>query len=116
MTKKTTLAAAVGTAVVTTLSLGSAVQAAENPFGMTQLSRGYMVAMEEGKCGGAAKTEAKTEEGKCGGAAKTEEGKCGGAAKTEVKTEEGKCGAVMKTEEGTSAGAKKTEEGASSGD
>ena len=90
MTKKTTLAAAVGTAVVTTLSLGSAVQAAENPFGMTQLSRGYMVAMEEGKCGG--------------------------AAKTEVKTEEGKCGAAMKTEEGTSAGAKKTEEGASSGD
>jgi uncharacterized low-complexity protein len=104
MTKKTTLAAAIGTAVVTSLSLGSAVQAAENPFGMTQLSSGYMVAMEEGKCGGAAKTETKSEEGKCGGAAKTEtkteEGKCGGAMKTEPKTEEGKCGAAKKAEEG----------------
>jgi uncharacterized low-complexity protein len=85
------LAIAVGTAIVTSLASVNAATAAENPFAMTELSSGYMVAeMAEGKCGGATKT---TEEGKCG------EGKCGGATKT---TEEGKCG------EGKCGGAKAT--------
>ncbi|MDH3527684.1 MAG: hypothetical protein OEN52_08215 [Gammaproteobacteria bacterium] len=68
------LAIAVGTAIVTSLASVNVATAAENPFAMTELSSGYMVAeMAEGKCG----------EGKCGGAAKTmKEGKCG----------EGKCG------------------------
>ena len=97
MSNKTTrkqLAIAAGAALVTSLASTSTVNAAENPFAMTQLPGGYMVADShmEGKCGGAKK---EAEEGKCGGAAKTAEegkcgeGKCGGAAKT---AEEGKCG------------------------
>ena len=59
------LAIAAGAALVTSLASASAVNAAENPFAMTELPGGYMVAEShmEGKCG----------EGKCG------EGKCGGA-------------------------------------
>jgi len=104
MSEKTTLkplAIALGAAFVTSLASIPVANAAENPFAMSELSSGYMVAdshMEggdkgkaEGKCGegkcGGAKTEGKAEaEGKCG------EGKCGGA-KTEGKAEaEGKCG------------------------
>ena len=100
-TNRKSLAIAAGAALVTSLASTSAVNAAENPFAMTQLPGGYMVAdshMEgkcgEGKCGGAKKEgEGKCGEGKCGGAktegAKTaEEGKCG----------EGKCGEGMKKE------------------
>ena len=102
-----TLALAAGAALVTSLASTSAVNAAENPFAMTQLPGGYMVAdshMEgkcgEGKCGGAKKEgEGKCGEGKCGGAAKSAEegkcgeGKCGGAKKEgEGKCGEGKCG------------------------
>lgn len=87
------LAAAVGAAMVGSLATVSLANADDNPFGMTQLSSGYMVAEKaegkcgEGKCGGdkGAKSEGKCGEGKCGegkGAAKTGEGKCG----------EGKCG------------------------
>lgn len=90
------LAAAMGTALVATLAALPAVQASDNPFGMTQLSSGYMVAdatkAQEGKCGegkcGAA--DAKAKEGKCGAAdAKAKEGKCGAA---DAKAKEGKCG------------------------
>jgi uncharacterized low-complexity protein len=72
-TNRKTLAIAAGAALVTSLASTSAVNAAENPFAMTQLPGGYMVADAhmEGKCG----------EGKCG-AKKEGEGKCG----------EGKCG------------------------
>ena len=56
MPKKSTmkpLAAAVGAAFVTSLAGTSVVNAAENPFAMSELSSGYMVAeMAEGKCGG----------------------------------------------------------------
>ena len=101
------LAIAAGAALVTSLASASAVNAAENPFAMTQLPGGYMVAEAhlegkcgEGKCGGAKKEgEGKCGEGKCGGAAKSAEegkcgeGKCGGAKKEgEGKCGEGKCG------------------------
>jgi uncharacterized low-complexity protein len=60
MSKKSTmkpLAAAIGTAVVASLASVSYVQADQNPFDMSNLSSGYMVADHgEGKCG----------EGKCG--------------------------------------------------
>jgi len=103
MSNKTTikpLAIAVGTVFITTLASATATNATENPFAMTELSNGYMVAdaaegkCGEGKCGGekkAAESTGKMEEGKCGGekkavdaesADKTKEGKCG----------EGKCG------------------------
>ena len=60
MSKKTSmkpLAAAIGTALATTLAAVPAANADQNPFGLTELSSGYMVAGAEGKCG----------EGKCGG-------------------------------------------------
>jgi uncharacterized low-complexity protein len=78
------LGLAIGAVVSTSLLVGPAGYAAENPFGMKALSKGYMVAdaagkSEEGKCG----------EGKCGGDKKAEEAKCG----------EGKCGGDKKATE-----------------
>jgi len=73
-------------------------QADANPFAVTELGSGYMVAANaegkcgEGKCGGAEKERTKEEkagEGKCG------EGKCGAkneASDSEKKGGEGKCG------------------------
>jgi len=98
MSKKTVLkpvAVALGAAFVTSLAGASVANAAENPFGMTELSSGYMVAegdMKEGKCG-----EGKTEkEGKCGEGKMKKEGKCGeGKMKKEGKCGEGKCGEGM---------------------
>ena len=64
------LAIALGAAFATSLTGASIANAGENPFGMTELSSGYMVAdSHEGKCGEGKKMK----EGKCG------EGKCGGA-------------------------------------
>ena len=98
--KLTPVAAAMGVALVASMAALPAAQADENPFGMTKLSSGYMVAgghmgkegkCGEGKCGGDAKgKEGKCGEGKCGGAAKGKEGKCG----------EGKCGGAAKGKEG----------------
>ena len=94
VTKKP-LAIALGAAFVTSLAGTPVANAAENPFAMSDLSNGYVVAeMEEGKCG----------EGKCGGDKAKKEGKCGGdkaeamategadKAKAEGKCGEGKCG------------------------
>ncbi len=110
MSQKTTLkplTLALGAAFVTSLAGTPVANAAENPFAMSDLSSGYMVAemdenkMEkegkcgEGKCGGdKTKKEGKCGEGKCGGdkAKKMEEGKCGG----DKKMEEGKCGGDKK--------------------
>ena len=54
------LAIALGATFVTSLAGTPVANAADNPFAMTELSSGYMVAGShmEGKCG----------EGKCGGA------------------------------------------------
>jgi len=108
MSKKTTLtplAVAAGAAFVTSLAGTTVANAAANPFAMSELSSGYMVAeMAEGKCGGTkaadeTKTmkEGKCGEGKCGGTKATEEGAeaAAGTAKTmkEGKCGEGKCGA-----------------------
>ena len=75
MSKKTTLkplAVAMGAAFVTSLAGAGVANAADNPFAMSDLSSGYMVAEShtkdmEGKCG----------EGKCGEKMKSSEGKCG---------------------------------------
>ncbi len=99
------LSVAVGAAFISSLA-GTAVAATENPFSMTQLSSGYMVAENqegkcgEGKCGGMGdknkvKAEGKCGEGKCGGMGDTHAGKTGeemGKAKAEGKCGEGKCG------------------------
>jgi len=82
----------------TAMGLGLAGQAAAdaNPFGLTDLGHGYMVAAE-GTCG---EKKAEPQEGKCGEnkpAPKAEaEGKCAANNETPVpqpKNEEGKCGA-----------------------
>ena len=92
-TVMTPLSVALGAAFVTSLAGTSVANAAENPFAMTELSNGYMVAEQhEGKCGGA-----KTEEGE---AMKEGEGKCGGAMKTEEAEAEGHEGKVEKEAEG----------------
>lgn len=76
---KSIISAAVGSAFAATLGLAPIASAAENPFAIQTLEKGYMVAQahtydEDTKTG-----EGKAGEGKCG------EGKCG----------EGKCGAAM---------------------
>ena len=94
------MAVVLGSAVTATLATVPAAQADANPFGMTQLSEGYMVAdSHEGKCGGMKGKEGKCGEGKCGAKEKEMEGKCGegkcGGAKEkkmEGKCGEGKCG------------------------
>ena len=99
MTQKSSikpLAFALGAAFATGLSAPAVVNAADNPFAMTELSSGYLVvAATEGKCGGNMKSKSDTE-AKCGankaGDKTGKEGKCG-ASKTSDKTgKEGKCG------------------------
>jgi uncharacterized low-complexity protein len=134
---KKPLAIALGAAFVTSLAATPVANATANPFAMSELSSGYMVAeMKEGKCGsGKVMDESKSssgmmmEEGKCGAnkakaaessdKAKAEgkcgEAKCGGNKKM---MEEGKCGGNKKMmEEGKCGGNKKMmEEGMSGGD
>jgi len=88
------VAALVGATLVGTLSAVNVAQAAENPFGATQLESGYMQLAgkdSEGKCG-----EGKCGEGKCGGDKAADEGKCGG----DKKDGEGKCGGEKAAGEG----------------
>ncbi len=83
--KKTVLTTAIGLAGA--LAFG-AVNAAENPFAMQDLGKGYQVADKhmDGKCGGD-----KKKDGKCG-EGKKKDGKCGGDKKKDGKCGEGKCG------------------------
>ena len=110
MSEKTTLkplAIALGAAFVTSLASIPVANAAENPFAMSELSSGYMVADSHMEGGDKAKAEGKCGEGKCGGEKKMDkegkcgEGKCGGdkaegKAKAEGKCGEGKCGGEKK--------------------
>ena len=93
---KKLLSIAVGSTMVASLATGVAV-AAENPFTMNTLDKGYQVAMSimpEGSCGDKG-TEGKCGEGKCGGD-KVGEAKCGAEMKkTEGKCGEGKCGGAQ---------------------
>ena len=69
MSKKTLIAAAVGTAFVAGMTAAPIASAAENPFALSGLSSGYQVADHH---------VAKPMEGKCGAmGAKSAEGKCG---------------------------------------
>ncbi len=88
MLKKRTpksVAAALGTTFAIALAASPITNATDNPFSLTEISSGYMVADQaegkcgEGKCGGEKSHEEKhddkkSSEGKCG------EGKCGGQA------------------------------------
>ena len=110
MTRKSNLkpvAAAVGAALVGSLSAVNLASAADNPFGASPLQGGYMQLasshegekeqagegkeMKEGKCG----------EGKCGGDMKMKEGESGeDKAMKEGKCGEGKCGGNMEEKKG----------------
>jgi uncharacterized low-complexity protein len=109
MTEKKSLkpvALAIGATFAASLAGTSVANAADNPFGASRLSSGYMVAAAEGKCGegkcGAGMMKEKAAEGKCGagtkeGMEKATEGKCGAGMKEGMeKATEGKCGAGMK--------------------
>ena len=93
MLKKNSLkpvSAFMGTAFAVSLVASPIAGAAENPFGVTELSNGYMVADAEGKCG---EGMDKKMEGKCGGGMdKKMEGKCGEGMDKKM---EGKCGEGM---------------------
>ncbi len=84
---KTPLAAAMGTAFISTFT-ATVVSAETNPFGMTELSNGYMQVAEAEKADQAEKGMPGMKEGTCG------EGKCGGAmmsAPDTKKAQEGAC-------------------------
>ena len=83
------LVAAVGAALAASAFTMSAANAQENPFEITTLSSGYMVADSEGEGEAKDSAEGSCGEGKCG------EGKCGeGEAKDKAEGScgEGKCG------------------------
>jgi uncharacterized low-complexity protein len=93
------IASALGITLAATIAATPIAQADQNPFGVSEMSSGYMLAgheeghdgkAEEGKCG-----EGKCGEGKCGeGKAKghDKEMKGEGKAKGHDKDKEGKCG------------------------
>jgi len=96
---KTPLAAAMGAALISTFA-ATAANAEANPFGMTELTSGYMQVAE-------ADAANKTGEMSCGAAMggmakpKAPEGSCAGnkkpaAAGSTSKTTEGSCGDMMK--------------------
>lgn len=107
---KTPLSLAMGTAVLTGFAMN--VQAETNPFALTDLANGYMVAEaaktnSQGACGGNVSdangkkigqsgAKAKSTEGSCG------EGMCGGMMQggKMKKGMEGVCGEMMKGKEG----------------
>ena len=76
--KKTLISVAVGSAFAASIGVAPLAVAAENPFALQSLDKGYMVADNHG-----AKAKG-MKEGKCG------EGKCGN-----MKMGEGKCGMAM---------------------
>jgi uncharacterized low-complexity protein len=101
---KKALAAAVGSVFVVSLATAPIASADSNPFGMSELSSGYMQVADshmgkgkEGQCG----------EGKCGGEKAKKEGQCGeGKA-----AKEGQCGEGKPAKEGQCGGEKAKKEG-----
>ena len=111
---KTPFAAAMGVAIISNFAVNTA-QADTNPFGMSELSQGYMQVAEakagEMACGAGMKMEKpKTPEGACAGKkteakpadAKAAEAKCGAMMEGDKmkKGMESACGAMMKGKEG----------------
>ena len=81
------LSTALGASFTISLIISPVAHATDNPFEVTSLGSGYMVADgHEGKCG-----SKKDAEGKCG-CKEDAEGKCGSKKDAEGKCGEGKCG------------------------
>lgn len=98
---KTPLATAMGAAVISTIA-ATAAHAEANPFGMTELSSGYMQVAEAGKagemaCGASMKMDnlPKGPEGACAGKAKPAAQKPADKA-AEAKCGQSQCGGMMK--------------------
>ncbi len=98
-TMKKSLTVALGTTFIAAMAASPVANADTNPFGMQNLSSGYMQVAEgkcgEGKCGEGKMKKEKVKEAKCGASHKKEmEGKCGEKKKMkkEKKCGEGKCG------------------------
>ena len=122
---KTPLAAAMGAAFLSTFA-ATAVNAEVNPFGMTEMSAGYMQVAAADKaaemaCGAAmgGMEKPKAAEGACAGNKKTDgakatEGSCGAMMKDgKMKPGmEAACGAMMKGKEGACGNMSKGKEGA----
>ncbi len=127
---KTPLATAMSAAFISTIA-ATAVHAEANPFGMTELSSGYMQVAEADKkagemaCGASMNMEKpKAPEGACAGsvkkpaAEKAAEAKCGqsqcGAMMKDGKMKPGmeaSCGAMMKGKEGACGNMNKADDG-----
>ena len=94
---KTPLAAAMGVAFMSTFAV-TAANAEANPFGMTELSQGYMqVAEAEMKCGANMKMDdahAKMPEAACAGK-KADDAKPADTTATDTKAPEASCGNMM---------------------
>jgi len=114
---KSTLSIAMGGVFAVSMAASAVAGAAQNPFAMARLDKGYMVAeadmskdgkmdskMKDGKCGegkcGATTTKAKAKESKAGkeskaagDKAKIKEGACGAG---QAKMKDGSCGSAKK--------------------
>ena len=89
-TQHKTLNLMLGGAFAASLATASLASAAGNPFALTPLDSGYMVAdHHEG--------DGKMQDGKCGSGMKDKEGNCS----SEMKGKEGSCSAEKKTREGS---------------
>ncbi len=103
MTKLINKAAIAALSFLFVAAFSPITNAAENPFGMSNIGTSQTVAAAgdgkcgEGKCGGGM---AKKKSGKCGGDMKKKDGKCGG----NMKKKDGKCGGDMKKKDGAKKG------------
>jgi len=105
MTRKTRLALAIGSTLVTSAAL--AAVAGPNPFKLTALDSGYQLAQadskqKDGKCG----------EAKCGANKKAKESSCG----ANKKAKDGSCGADKKAKDGSCGADKKAKDGSCGAD
>lgn len=94
--KPNPIASVLGVTLAATLAAAPIAQADQNPFGVSEMSDGYMLADTEGQCGEGKcgddmkKATDKEKEGKHDDMEKDKEGKCGDMKKD--KDKEGKCG------------------------
>lgn len=99
MNTKSNLGLALGSALIATVSMSPVAHAAQNPFALQTLDKGYMTADAD------MAKDGKTAESKCGAAMKSTDAKCG-ANKNAPKATEAKCGASKKPAEAKCGAAK----------
>ena len=102
MNTKSTLGLALGSAFIATVGMSQTANAAQNPFTMQTLDKGYMTAEAD-----TVKTDkaGKAQEMNCGAAMKGKDAKCGNTMHTK-KPAEAKCGTDKKMSEGKCGSAK----------